>query len=43
MSGEIHGGWEFVWAAYAVTALFLIGYAAVVISRYRREGRRERT
>lgn len=43
MSGVIHGGWEFVWAAYAVTALFLIGYAAAVIRLARRERRRERT
>jgi heme exporter protein CcmD len=42
MSGVIRGGWEFVWAAYGVTAVFLIGYLASVLARYRRETRRER-
>ena len=35
MTGVIQGGWEFVWAAYAVTAAILTGYAVSVIARYR--------
>jgi hypothetical protein len=38
--GEIHGGWEYVWAAYALSAAILIGYAASVYVRYRHERRR---
>lgn len=37
MTGTIQGGWEFVWAAYAVSAAILGGYAASVHLRYRRE------
>lgn len=33
--GVIRDGWPFVWAAYAVSALILTGYAASVILRYR--------
>jgi heme exporter protein CcmD len=33
--GVIRDGWAFVWAAYAVTALILTGYAASVILRHR--------
>jgi heme exporter protein CcmD len=33
--GVIRDGWSFVWAAYAVTALILTGYAASVLLRYR--------
>jgi heme exporter protein CcmD len=40
MSGMIAGGWEYVWAAYGVTALFLGGYIATVLVRYRTEARR---
>jgi hypothetical protein len=40
MSGVIHGGWVFVNAAYIVTAIVLIGYAASVVLRYRAECRR---
>ena len=39
-SGVIVGGWEYVWAAYSVTAAILIGYAGSVIARYRAERRR---
>ena len=39
-SGVIVGGWEYVWAAYSVTAAILFGYAASVIARYRAEQRR---
>jgi len=43
MRGVIVGGWEFVWAAYAATAVVLLGYAGSVYLRYRAErGRRER-
>ena len=28
MSGIVHGGWGYVWAAYIITALVLGGYAA---------------
>ena len=37
MDGVVQGGWEFVWAAYIVTALLLGGYIAVVLARYRAE------
>jgi hypothetical protein len=40
-SGVIQGGWEFVIAAYAVSAALLGGYAASVHARYRRERRRK--
>lgn len=36
-SGVIQGGWEFVIAAYVVSALILVGYAFSVYRRYRRE------
>lgn len=39
-AGVISGGWGFVWAAYAVTAVILIGYAVSVIARYRAQRRR---
>ena len=39
--GVISGGWEFVWAAYAVTAAILGGYAVSVIARYRAQRRRQ--
>ena len=40
MSGTIHGGWEFVIAAYSVTAVVLVGYVVSVVLRYRRERER---
>jgi heme exporter protein CcmD len=41
--GVIQGGWEFVWAAYAVSAAVFLGYALSVHLRYRAErARRER-
>jgi len=41
--GVVEGGWEYVTAAYAVTAVILVSYTASVIARYRAEvGRRER-
>jgi heme exporter protein CcmD len=39
-AGVIRGGWEFVWAAYGVSAVILTGYAVSVIVRYRAERRR---
>jgi hypothetical protein len=40
VSGVIAGGWEFVAAAYIVTAAVLGGYAASVLLRYRAEKHR---
>jgi heme exporter protein CcmD len=37
VTGVVEGGWEFVWAAYAVTAVTLLGYALSVHRRYRAE------
>jgi heme exporter protein CcmD len=39
-SGVIEGGWEYVIAAYGITAAILLGYAASLIARYRAERRR---
>lgn len=39
-SGVIAGGWEYVWAAYSVTAVILLGYAGSLIARYRAERRK---
>jgi hypothetical protein len=40
MSGIVQGGWEFVVAAYAVTALALGGYAVSLFVRLSAEKRR---
>jgi hypothetical protein len=40
LSGVIAGGWEFVVAAYAVSAGILATYATSVFLRYRTERRR---
>jgi heme exporter protein CcmD len=40
MTGVIHGGWGYVWAAYAITATVFTTYAVSVILRYRAELRR---
>ena len=37
MRGMIVGGWEYVYAAYAITAAALTAYALSVVFRYRRE------
>jgi hypothetical protein len=37
MMGVVQGGWEFVIAAYTVTALVLGGYAFSLHRRYRAE------
>ena len=41
-SGVVTGGWEFVIAAYSVTAAMLIGYAVSIHLRYRAERERAR-
>ena len=40
MNGVIVGGWEYVRAAYVVSAAILLGYAFSVYWRYRIETRR---
>ena len=39
-AGVIHGGWEYVRAAYGLTAAILTGYAVWVHARYRAQRRR---
>jgi len=39
-AGVLQGGWEYVAAAYIVSAVILSGYAASVIARYRAEAAR---
>lgn len=34
MNGVVNGGWEFVWAAYAVSAVVLVGYCAHIINGF---------
>lgn len=41
MTGVIEGGWEYVWAAYALTGLVFLTYSISVLSRHSREQRRE--
>lgn len=42
-TGVLEGGWEFVTAAFAATAVILVSYTLSVIARYRAEtARRER-
>ena len=38
--GVVQGGWEFVTAAYTLTAVILLAYTASVIARYRSEAAR---
>ena len=40
MNGIVTGGWEFVWAAYALTAIALLAYGVMVITRSREQRRR---
>ena len=40
MSGVVQGGWEYVIAAYAVTAAVLGGYAVSIFFRLRTERQR---
>ena len=37
MNGVVQGGWNFVIAAYSVTALGFLIYGALLIKRYRDE------
>ncbi len=41
MTGVVQGGWEFVTAAYVVSAVVLLGYAAAVLRAYRAERSKE--
>ena len=41
MTGVIEGGWAYVWAAYGVSAVILIGYAVSLHRRYRAERRKD--
>ncbi|HYI08604.1 MAG TPA: hypothetical protein VEK57_06010 [Thermoanaerobaculia bacterium] len=41
MSGVIVGGWEFVWAAYGITAAAFILYGLSLMSRLREAGRND--
>jgi hypothetical protein len=43
VTGVVQGGWEFVAAAYILSAVVLTGYAASVFLRYRTEKRRAST
>jgi hypothetical protein len=40
MMGVVQGGWEFVFAAYMVTAVVLTGYTTSVFLRHRAERER---
>ena len=40
MNGIIVGGWEFVWAAYVLTAIVLLGYGVMVVTGSREDRRR---
>ena len=40
MNGIVVGGWEFVWAAYGLTAVALFWYGVMVVTRSREERRR---
>jgi heme exporter protein CcmD len=40
-TGVIQGGWEFVWAAYALSAAILGGYALSVFVRHSALRRRQ--
>lgn len=40
MNGVVTGGWEFVIAAYGLTAVILLAYTISIFSRYRAEKRR---
>ena len=40
-AGVIEGGWPYVWAAYGISAVILIGYAVSLHRRYRAERRKD--
>ncbi|MEO1170434.1 MAG: hypothetical protein AAFX94_00045 [Myxococcota bacterium] len=33
MTGELEGGWEFIWSAYIIAWLLLSGYAVYLFTR----------
>ena len=35
MMGAIQGGWEYVWAAYGISAAVFVGYSVSVVLRWR--------
>jgi heme exporter protein D len=35
MNGMVSGGWQYVWAAYGVTAVVIFSYAARTVARLR--------
>ena len=37
MTGVVSGGWEFVWAAYGITAAVLLIYGVTLVTRLREE------
>lgn len=37
MTGVIEGGWEYVWASYVTTWVFVVGYAGSLWIRSREE------
>jgi hypothetical protein len=38
--GVLQGGWEFVWAAYGITAAVFLGYGASLVLRFLAEAAR---
>lgn len=42
MNGVLSGGWEFVWGAYGITAVVLVGYTLSLLFRMRGESARRR-
>jgi len=42
MTGVLHGGWEFVWAAYGISAVWLSLYGLSLYLRSRAEKGRKR-
>lgn len=40
MNGVVTGGWEFVWAAYALTGVSFLLYGVMIITRVREDYRR---
>jgi hypothetical protein len=37
VTGVVQGGWEFVTAAYVITAVIMLSYVVSVFARYRAE------
>ena len=40
MNGVVVGGWEFVWAAYALTGIAFLTYGVMVVTKVREARRR---